>query len=155
VLKEVEQVLGRCEDIAFDLWVAICIKMLIVLFISIGVFIGATMFFRVSENAIFVSTFIIFEIISIIVIYIEFKKARVKNENLNKILPLHKYVIQDALSIYLSLTIRAIIILLPFLGILAFISKGDIIGRAYAVILEFMVGYPSIYWYLKNRSKHL
>jgi len=53
------------------------------------------------------------------------------------------------------LTIRAIIILLAFLGILAFFSKSDIIGRVYAVVLKFMFGCPSIYWYLKSRLKHL
>jgi len=36
------------------------------------------------------------------------------------------------------LTIRAIIILLAFLGILAFFSKSDIIGKVYAVVLKFM-----------------
>ncbi|MGE4547733.1 MAG: hypothetical protein AB7E28_08175 [Desulfurella sp.] len=148
----------RCVDIAcmaFNLWVSICIKMIIVLFISVSIFISGTVIFKVSENTIFTCIFLIFMLISIIVIYKEFKKARAKNENLNKILPLHKYFIQDALSIYFALTLRAIIILLPLLGILAFFSKGDIIGRIYAVVLEFMVGYPSIYWYLKDRSKRL
>jgi hypothetical protein len=154
----VGQVLDNCVDIAcmaFNLWVTICIKMLIVLFISVSIFIGGIVIFKISENTIFICIFLIFMIISIIVIYREFKKARAKNESLNKILPLHKYSIQDALYIYFALTLRAIIILLPLLGILAFFSKGDIIGRVYAVVLEFMVGYPSIYLYLKSRSKHL
>ncbi|OSS41121.1 hypothetical protein DESAMIL20_2059 [Desulfurella amilsii] len=150
--------MDKCEDIAcmaFNLWAAICFEMLIVLVISIILFISGTIIFSANKNTLFVGIFLIFMIISIFVIYMKFKKASAKNENLNKILPSHKYLIQDAVLIYFSLTIRAIIILLPLLGILAFFSKGDIIGRIYAVVLEFMVGYPSIYWYLKSRSKRL
>jgi hypothetical protein len=36
--------------------------------------------------------------------------------------------------------------------VLIFGSSG-IIEKICIVVLEFMVGYPSIYWYLKSRSK--
>jgi curved DNA-binding protein CbpA len=157
------------EDIAnmaFNLWLAICIRMfiaLIVLILVLILFIPVN-FLPVGDNTTSTAG-LIFVIISIIVTYREFKKVRIKNKDLNKILPSYKYSIQNALSIYFSLAIRAYFLFLLTLGFLEVIFGSSglerifgssdiiIIKKIYIVVLQFMVGYPSIYWYLKSRSR--
>lgn len=138
-------------DIVFGLWVRICIKMTIALVIAIILFISVNLVFKISENKL--GIFVIFLLVGIAVVYSEFKKIAAQEEYLKDILPTSKHPILKAVVIYISLTWRALVLVAVFLGILVFFSKSDIIGRVYAIILEFLVGYPGIYWYLKSRLK--
>lgn len=139
--------------IAFDLWVKISIRMAIAIVFAVVLFIVCKFAFITHENGFFVSIFIMFLIVGMVVIYSEFKKIAVKDECLN-VIPVGKYFIFNAVVLYILITWRALILLAPILGILVFFSKGDIIGRIYAIVFEFLVGYPSIYWYLKSRLKN-
>ncbi|HEX14019.1 MAG: hypothetical protein ACP5GK_06910 [Desulfurella sp.] len=138
-------------DIAFKLWSTICLKLFLVLIISIFIFFKAA--YYINEIWLFVTIFLIFILFSIIVIYKEFKKLSLKNEYFKHVLPSYSFIGLNPLLIYLSLTWRALLLLIPLISIVVFFSQGSIIGRIIVIILEFLVGYPSIYWYLKSKTK--
>ena len=138
-------------DIAFKLWSTICLKLFLVLIISGFIFFKAA--YYINEIWLFVTIFLIFILFSIIVIYKEFKKLSLKNEYFKNVLPSYGFIGLNALLIYMSLTWRALFLLIPLISIVVFFSQGSIIGRIIVIILEFLVGYPSIYWYLKSKTK--
>jgi hypothetical protein len=130
---------------AFLIWLDIAIFMFFIVFVDFLMFqtfvVYATSMREV--NFIFISIFIITLIASIFLLGIVFEKHGFKFEN--------KFF--GFLKLYFSILWRALVFAIPVIGIIAFIFKGSIFSRFLTIVVEFLAGFPAIYWYLKTLYK--
>jgi hypothetical protein len=130
---------------AFLIWLDISIFMFFVVFVDFLLFQTFVVYAQSMKdiNFLFITIFIVTIIFSVFLLGLVFEKHGFKFENRLK----------DYLKLYFSILWRALIIAAPFIGIIAFIFKGSIFSRFLTIIIEFLAGFPAIYWYLKSRDK--
>lgn len=126
-------------NLAFGLWLKISLKLLIIITIAIFVFIESIKINYIKANFSFLILFITTIISSIIVINKEFSKIAI---NLNK--KLHPFF---------SIAWRETILSVPAIFIIAYFSKGDILGRFICIMTQLLLLYPAIVLYLNKIFK--
>ncbi len=57
---------------------------------------------------------------------------------------------KNYLKVYWSILWRALLIVIPIVGIIAYIYKGSVFSRFLTIFVEILAGFPAIYWYLKK-----
>ena len=130
---------------SFLIWADIAFIMMLVIFIDFILFQDMLeywhLFFYVKD--IFISIFIFTIIISVFVTGYFFEFHRVfyfKNRFLGY------------LKLYFSILWRALVIVVPIIGAIAYIYHGSLNSRVAVIIIEVLAGFPAIYWYMKKIS---
>jgi hypothetical protein len=132
---------------SLKLWIHIAgLMSLVILAFSI-------LFFSLMQNyymyhyikPLFIGIFITVIVISFFVINAYFEAFGIKIDAKTKI---GRY-----LKIYFGILWRAMIILIPIIGFIAYKYHGSIPSRIATIIVEIIAGLPAIYWFLKSTSK--
>jgi hypothetical protein len=127
---------------AFYLWGEIAAFMLFIIVADFMIFEALLvywgLFFYMKE--IFISIFVITILISIFTVGYFFEKSGVvKFQNR----------ISGYLKLYFSILWRALVFVVPIVGVIAYIYHGSIGSRIATIFIEIFAGFPAIYWYLK------
>ena len=132
---------------SLKLWLHIAgIMSLVILALSI-------LFFNIMQNyymykyikPIFIGIFIAVIIISFFVINAYFEAFGIKIKTKTKT---GRYF-----KIYFGILWRAILIVTPIIGFIAYKYHGSIPSRIATIIVEILAGLPAIYWFLKSNIK--
>jgi len=129
---------------AFYLWAEIASFMLFVIVADFMIFedllVYWGLFFYMKE--IFISIFIVTILISVFALGYFFEKAGiVRFEN----------KIPGYLKLYFSILWRALVFVVPIVGLIAYVYHGSIGSRIATIFIEVLAGFPAIYWYLKTK----
>jgi len=129
---------------AFFLWLDIAIFMFLIIFAGFIVFLDTMEFTHLwmYMKVVFIAMFVITILFSVWAVGYFFK--------------LHGYDIRGIkgyLKLYLMVLIRALIIVIPIVGIIAYIYKGSIFSRFLTIFVEILAGFPAIYWTLRKLEK--
>jgi hypothetical protein len=91
---------------------------------------------------IFIFIFIVTILISVFALGYFFEKAGiVRFEN----------KIPGYLKLYFSILWRALVFVVPIVGLIAYVYHGSIGSRIATIFIEVLAGFPAIYWYLKTK----
>ncbi len=134
--------------LAFKLWFYIAGLMSLVIFASFLIFIDImeyTNYFWYMKE-IFITLFVITIIISFFVVNFYFETFQITIKAKNRFTKYLKY-----LKIYFAILWRALVILIPVIGFIAYKYHGSIESRILSIILEILAGFPAIWWYLYNK----
>ena len=130
---------------AFYLWAEIASFMLFVIVADFMIFEDLLMywglFFYMKE--IFISIFVVTILISVFAVGYFFEKAGVVRFE-NKIL--------GYLKLYFSILWRALVFVIPIVGLIAYVYHGSIGSRIATIFIEILAGFPAIYWYLTTKN---
>ena len=132
--------------LAFKLWSYIAGMMSLIIFASVILFMDimqyTNYYFYMKE--IFVVIFISVIVISFFVVnhYFELFNINVKAKN-----KITKYF-----KIYFGILWRAILILSPIIGFIAYKYHGSITSRIITIIIEIIAGLPAIWWFLHSKE---
>jgi hypothetical protein len=131
---------------AFYLWLDIAIFMFFIIFIDFMLFEDLLfywgLFFYMKK--IFVGLFILTILISIFAVGYFFEKHGIMKFQ-NRFL--------GYLKLYFAILWRALVFVIPVVGLIAYIYHGSIGSRIATIFIEILFGFPAIYWYLKKMSK--
>ena len=130
--------------LAFKLWFYISATMSLVIFVMYLLFIDLTQSYFWYMKDIFIGLFIITIIISFFVINTYFETFNIQIKSKTKI---GKYF-----KIYFGILWRALLILIPIIGFIAFKYHGSIESRIATIIIEILVGFPAIWWFLNSKK---
>ena len=130
--------------LAFKLWFYISVTMSLVIFVMYLLFIDLTQSYFWYMKDIFIGLFIITIIISFFVINTYFETFNIQIKSKTKI---GKYF-----KIYFGILWRALLILIPIIGFIAFKYHGSIESRIATIIIEILVGFPAIWWFLNSKK---
>jgi amino acid transporter len=135
--------------LVFKIWFHIAGIMSIVIFMMFLVFLDLMMYTRlfIYMKYVFVLEFIITIIVSFFVVNKYFEIFGIDIGEKNKI---KKYF-----KIYFGILWRAVLILIPIVGYIAMKYKGSIESRIWTIIIEILVGFPAIWWYLASNKKEI
>ena len=129
---------------AFLLWKDIAIMMFFIIVVDFIVFEDLIfywhMFFYVKE--IFISIFIITILFSMFFVGYFFERHGVLIAAKNRFFMYMK--------IYFAVLWRALIIVTPIIGVIAYIYHGSIGSRIFTIFIEILAGFGAIYWFLKK-----
>ncbi|AZV47444.1 hypothetical protein C3L23_09265 [Nautilia sp. PV-1] len=132
---------------AFNLWLKIAIFMLFVIIADFMIFevllVYWHLFFYMKE--IFITIFAVTIIFSIFAVGYFFEQFGIEVKAKNRFF---KYI-----KIYFSVLWRALIIVTPVIGLIAYVFHGSIGSRIATIFIEILAGFPAIYWYLKKLDK--
>jgi len=132
--------------VAFKLWCYIAGMMSLVIFVSFLIFMDimeyTNYFYYMKE--IFVGIFITVIVISFFVVNFYFDLFKIEIKSKNKFI---KY-----LKVYFGILWRALIILIPVIGFMAYKYHGSIESRIAAIIIEVIAGLPAIWWFLQSKN---
>jgi len=132
--------------LAFKLWCYIAGMMSLVIFVSFLLFMDimqyTNYFYYMKE--IFIGTFITVIVISFFVVNFYFDLFGIEIKSKNKFI---KY-----LKVYFGILWRALIILIPIIGFIAYKYHGSIESRIITIIIEIIAGLPAIWWFLQNKN---
>ncbi|GAB6075117.1 hypothetical protein [Nautilia lithotrophica] len=132
---------------AFYLWLNIAIFMFFIIVIDFILFEDLIIywhkFFYVKE--IFISLFAGTILISIFAIGYFFEKQGVISFQ-------NRFI--GYLKLYFSIFWRALMFVVPIIGLIAYIYHGSIGSRIATIFIEILAGFPAIYWYLRKISKN-
>ena len=134
--------------LAFKLWFHIAGIMSMVIFASFLLFVDImeyTSYFFWYMKEIFIAIFSGVIIISFFVVNAYFDAFNIKVKAKNKLL---RYF-----EIYWGILWRALIILIPIIGFIAYTYHGSITSRIATIIIEILVGFPTIWWFLAKINK--
>ncbi len=132
--------------LAFKLWFYIAGLMSLVIFASFLIFIDImeyTNYFWYMKE-IFITLFVITIIISFFVVNFYFETFQITIKAKNRFT---KY-----LKIYFAILWRALVILIPVIGFIAYKYHGSIESRILSIILEILAGFPAIWWLLHSKN---
>jgi hypothetical protein len=130
---------------SFKLWGYIALMMFLVIFVDFVLFEDFMMYspYYVYMKEIFIFLFIFTIAVSVFVIGYFFKLRGHFNPT----------GIKDYLKLYWAILWRALVIVIPVVGIIAYVFKGSIESRILTIFVEILAGLPAIYWYLKKIKK--
>ncbi len=131
--------------LAFKLWFYIAGIMSLVIFAVYLLFINLMQSYFWYMKEIFIGLFIITIIISFFVINAYFETFNIQIKSKTK---LGKYF-----KIYFGILWRALVILIPIIGIIAYEYHGSIESRIITIFLEILAGLPAIWWFLNKNLK--
>ena len=130
---------------AFLLWLDIAIIMFFIIFVDFMLFEDLIFYWQLFySKEIFIGLFIITILFSSFFVWYFFERHGVLTFN-NRFL--------SYLKLYFAILWRALVIVIPIIGIIAFIYKGSIGSWIATIFIEILSGFPAIYWYLKRLSK--
>ncbi len=132
--------------LAFKLWCYITGIMLLIIFAEYILFIDImqyTNFFWYMKE-IFIGIFIITIVLSFFVINLYFNLFGIEVKGKNKFIKM--------LKIYFNILWRALIILIPIIGFIAYKYQGSIGSRILTIFLEILAGFPAIWWFLNSKN---
>ena len=129
---------------SFLIWVDISIFMFFVVFVDFLMFETFAPYCHTMRqvNVLFVTIFVFTIFISIFLLGEVFKKYGYQIRS-----------IKEYLKLYFSILWRALVFVIPVVGLIAFVFKGSVFSRLLTIFIEFLVGFPAIYWYLKTIQK--
>ena len=132
---------------AFKIWLYIAGFMSLVIFIDFIIFMDfmeySNYFWYMKE--IFIALFIITIIISFFIVNLYFDLFKINIKAKNKFIKM--------LKIYWSILWRALLILIPIIGFIAYKYHGSIESRIATIIVEILVGFPAIWWFLTKTNR--
>ena len=134
--------------LAFQLWFYIAALMSLVIFASFLLFVDImeyTYYFFFYMKEIFIGIFTGVIIISFFVVNAYFDTFNIKVKAKTKISRYFK--------IYWGVLWRALVILIPIVGFIASTYHGSIQSRIATIIIEILVGFPAIWWFLAKINK--
>ena len=128
---------------AFFLWLDIAIFMFLIIFVDFILFLDVMEYTKywVYMKEIFIGIFIITILISIWAVGYFFKLKGFFNPN----------GVVDYLKLYWSIFWRAMVFVVPIVGIIAYVFKGSIESRFLTIFVEILIGFVAIYWYLRQK----
>jgi len=132
--------------LAFKIWFYIAGIMGLVIFAAFLIFMDimqyTNYFYYMKE--IFIGIFVAVIIISFFVVnfYFDLFGIEIKSQN--------KYT--KYLKIYFGILWRALIILIPVIGFIAYEYHGSIESRIITISIEIIAGLPAIWWFLYNKN---
>ncbi|WP_456479319.1 hypothetical protein [Nautilia sp.] len=132
---------------AFYLWMDIAVFMFFVILVDFMLFEDLLMYWRLFfyMKEIFIVIFVLTVLISIFALGYFFEKHGIIS---------FKNRITGYLKLYFSILWRALVFVVPIVGIIAFVYHGSIGSRIATIFIEILAGFPAIYWYLKKISKN-
>ena len=132
---------------AFYLWLDIAIFMFFIIVVDFMLFedliIYWRMFYYVKE--IFIFLFILTILISMFAVGYFFEKHEIVS---------FQNRFTGYLKLYFAILWRALVFVVPAVGLIAYIFHGSIGSRIATIFIEILAGFPAIYWYLKKNSKN-
>jgi len=134
--------------LAFKLWFYIAGIMSMAIFASFLLFVDIMQYnyyFFYYMKEIFIGIFTGIIIISFFVINAYFNAFGIKIKAKTKI--------ERYFKIYWGILWRAILILIPIIGFIASTYHGSIQSRIATIIIEILVGFPAIWWFLVKINK--
>jgi len=128
---------------AFFLWLDIAIFMFLIIFVDFILFLDVMEYTKywVYMKEIFIGIFIATILISIWAVGYFFKLRGFFNPN----------GVVDYLKLYWSIFWRAMVFVVPIVGIIAYVFKGSIESRFLTIFVEILIGFVAIYWYLRQK----
>lgn len=131
---------------AFLLWFDIAAFMFLVIIADFILFedliVYWRMFFYVKE--IFIGLFVLTLIISVFAVGYFFERHQIVS---------FQNRFTGYIKLYFSILWRALAVVMPVIGVIAYIYHGSIGSRIATVFIEILAGFPAIYWYLKKIEK--
>jgi len=131
---------------SFILWSKIAIFMFFVINIGFILFLTLIQYWHLYMHvkAIFISIFVITLIISFFVINYFFKNEPIFKKN---------KITFNPFKLYFSLFLRAMVFVIPAVGLIAYTCHGSITSRFFTILIEILLGFPAIYWYIYSLNK--
>ena len=132
--------------LAFKVWFYIAAFMSMVIFVDFIIFMDfmqySNFYFYMKE--IFIGLFILTIVISFFTVNLYFDMFGIKTEGKNRFIKM--------LKIYFGIFWRAFIILIPIIGFIAYKYHGSVESRIWTIIIEILVGFPAIWWFLSSKK---
>jgi len=127
---------------AFSLWLDIAIMMFLVIVVDFIVFEDLMVYtpYWMYMKEIFIGIFIFTLLVSIWAVGYFFN--------------IHGFKIKGVwgyLKIYWSVFWRAMVFVIPVVGLIAYFFHGSIQSRIFTILIEILAGFPAIYWFLKKK----
>ena len=132
--------------LAFKLWLYIAGMMGLIIFASFLIFMDIMQYtsYMWYMKEIFIAIFIIVIISSFFIVNFYFNLFGINVKSKNKFT---KY-----LKIYFGILWRALIIVTPVIGFIAYKYHGSIGSRIFTIFVEIIAGLPAIWWFLYNKN---
>ncbi len=131
---------------AFYLWADIAVFMFFIIVVDFILFEDLIVYWRMLfyVKEIFIGLFVLTLIISVFAVGYFFERYQIVS---------FKNRFTGYLKLYFSILWRALAVVVPIIGIIAYIYHGSIGSRIATVFIEILAGFPAIYWYLKKNKK--
>ena len=127
---------------SFYVWLDIAIFMFFIIFAEFLIFSDLLfywgMFFYMKE--IFIGFFVLTILVSIYFIGYFFNVHNIQISGMT-----------GYLKLYFSILWRAMIFVIPTVGLIAYIYHGSIGSRIFTIFVEILAGFPAIYWYMLSK----
>jgi len=132
---------------AFYLWADIAIFMFFVIIVDFMLFEDLIFYWGIYFYAkgIFITIFVLTILISVFAVGYFFEKHGIIS---------YQNRLVGYLKIYFAILWRALVFVIPVVGIIAYVYHGSIGSRIVTIFVEILAGFPAIYWYLKNNFKN-